>query len=196
MPTGYTEAVKDGISFEQFVWRCARGMGALITMRDAATDAPIPERFEPSDYHSKKLEEAKAALAELQALTPEQVEAKYQEEYAAACERHRQRQQESADLLQKYEAMLARVKEWRSPTPEHDGFKGFMLDQLRQSISFDCDTSYDSPPLQIGAAVWLEETIEKAKRDIAYHAKEHRAEVERTEARNSWVKALRDSLSQ
>jgi hypothetical protein len=34
MPTGYTAAIKDGISFEKFVWDCARGMGALVMMRD------------------------------------------------------------------------------------------------------------------------------------------------------------------
>lgn len=54
MPTGYTANVPDGITFEQFVWQCARGMGALVMMRDEPTGAPIPERFEPSDYNAKR----------------------------------------------------------------------------------------------------------------------------------------------
>jgi len=34
MPTGYTNCIKDGVTFEQFVWKCARAMGALVMMRD------------------------------------------------------------------------------------------------------------------------------------------------------------------
>lgn len=67
MPTGYTANVHDGITFEQFVWQCARGMGALVTMRDEPTGAPIPERFEPSDYNAKRLQEAKDELVRLRA---------------------------------------------------------------------------------------------------------------------------------
>ncbi len=50
MPTGYTDAVKDGITFDQFVLGCARGMGALVMMRDEPSGTPIPERFEPSRF--------------------------------------------------------------------------------------------------------------------------------------------------
>lgn len=51
MPTGYTADLHDGkdVTFDQFVKQCARGMGALVTLRDAPWDAPLPERFEPSD---------------------------------------------------------------------------------------------------------------------------------------------------
>jgi hypothetical protein len=34
MPTGYTDKIKDGISFEEFVLSCARQFGACISMRD------------------------------------------------------------------------------------------------------------------------------------------------------------------
>ena len=47
MPTGYTAPIKDGISFNDFMWGCARAFGALIMMRDDPPGTPIPERFEP-----------------------------------------------------------------------------------------------------------------------------------------------------
>lgn len=33
MPTGYTSSIKDGISFENFVLKCARNFGACIAWR-------------------------------------------------------------------------------------------------------------------------------------------------------------------
>jgi hypothetical protein len=47
MPTGYTAPIADGMTFEQFALGCARAFGALVTMRDEPSDAPIPERLEP-----------------------------------------------------------------------------------------------------------------------------------------------------
>ena len=65
MPTGYTAAVKDGITFEQFAWSCARAFGALIDMRDSPTGAPIPQRFEPSQYNAVEAEKASAEIERL-----------------------------------------------------------------------------------------------------------------------------------
>ena len=64
MPTGYTASVADGrvTEFAPFALQCARAMGALIMMRDEPHDAPIPERFEASDYYSKSLAEARERL--------------------------------------------------------------------------------------------------------------------------------------
>jgi hypothetical protein len=69
MPTGYTAAIKDGISFQQFAMACARAFGALVMMRDEPSSAPIPD-FQPSNFHVEHLELARAELARLQALTP------------------------------------------------------------------------------------------------------------------------------
>jgi len=62
MPTGYTNCIKDGVTFEQFVWKCARAMGALVMMRDEPSNAPIPVKFEPSNYYAEEVAKAKAKL--------------------------------------------------------------------------------------------------------------------------------------
>ena len=76
MPTGYTLDLYDvkDITFEEFALRCARAFGALISMRDEPIDAPIPERFEPSDYHLKELEKAKKRLKEVKKWNEETAE--------------------------------------------------------------------------------------------------------------------------
>ena len=49
MPTGYTAPVQDGkiVTLKDFAWCCARGMGALVTMREAPSDAEIPRAVLP-----------------------------------------------------------------------------------------------------------------------------------------------------
>jgi hypothetical protein len=74
MPTGYTAAIADDITFDEFVMGCAaRGMGALV-MRNEPASALIPERFEPSDYHTKKIAEANATLGRLAGMTADEAE--------------------------------------------------------------------------------------------------------------------------
>lgn len=194
MPTGYTAAVKDGITFEQFVWSCARAFGALVLMRDDPAGAPIPERFEPSDWNAKKLAGARDRLATLEVMSDADAAANARTDYEQAVERHRERLAEIQALSDKYHAMLARVVQWTPPTPEHQGLKDFMAEQLRQSIDFDCSTKYLTAPLLLPGAAWREAQIAQARKDIEYHAKEHAEEVERTESRNAWLRDLRESV--
>ena len=194
MPTGYTAAIADGIDFNTFAWRCARGMGALIMMRDEPADAPIPERFEPSDYHAKKIEEARATLAKLEAMTKEEAEQAAELDYSVKVQNRDNSIWKAHELRRKYEAMLAQVKAWVPPTPDHEGFKQFMAEQIIQSISFDCDTSYLKPIQKLSPMEWLASSQAEAMRDISYHEAEHIKEVERADGRSAWVAKLRESL--
>lgn len=196
MPTGYTAAIKDGITFRQFAMNCARAFGATITMRDDGGDGSnIPERFEPSDYHLKELRKAQNELAVLSAMTPEDVAKRASEDYEAAEARRLETLREKRELRAKYEAMLAEVKAWKTPTPDHIQFRNFMLEQIGSSIDFDCGESYyDKPTQRLTPEEWLLGRRSKIEGDIDYHTKNYAEEVERTEKRNAWIKALRDSL--
>lgn len=194
MPTGYTAAIKDGITFEQFAMGCARAMGALVMMRDEPANAPIPERFEPSDYNLKKLKEAQAELARLQTMTPAQADAAAESEYREAIAERAKRTKDRADLLGKYRAMLGQAQAWRAPTKDHDEFKSFMRKQIELSIDGDCDDRFDHEPTRKSGDDWLASAIGKAYQDIGYHSKAYAEELERTERCNSWLKALRESL--
>lgn len=197
MPTGYTAAIADGIDFETFVMRCARGMGALVMMRDEPMDAPIPERFEPSDYHTRKIEESNVALAKLHAMSEDETEVAARESFDAETKTNSEEIARHCELRGKYEAMLKQVRSWNAPTPDHESFKKFMVDQITESISFDCDESYyeKHKPNQKTGAEWLANKIAEATRDVEYHTAEHAKEIERTEKRNSWLGALRNSIS-
>jgi hypothetical protein len=191
MPTGYTHKIKDGQSFNDFVLGCARAFGACIMMRDDPQDAPIPERFEPSDYHVKELAKAKEQLIILSQLTAEDAEQKARYEYQAELARYNERVLENNNQNAMYAAMLERVKSWGAPAT-HVGFKKFMIEQIESSMRFD-DYAPD-PPKQLSGKAWASKEEAKVLRDISYHQSENAKEIERTEGRNKWIKDLRDSL--
>lgn len=193
MPTGYTAAIADGISFEQYVWNCARAFGALVLMRDEPANAPIPDRFEESSYYAKQIPETRAALEALDRMSETEREAAAKKSYEDALASHRKYAAEKATLRMQYEDMLARVEAWQPPTPDHVELRKFMADQIRQSIDFDCTVHSPEPQLQT-AAQWLGDQVRSLQWTLEYSLKSAREERERTENRNAWIKALRESV--
>ncbi len=190
MPTGYTAPVGDGkiTTLRQFALLCARGMGACINMRDEPLDAPIPERFEPqTKYYDERLAAARAALADLSALTAEDCEARAKDAHAASLANHYKYEAERDAENKRYRDMLKAVDAWET---DAEGIKQFMHEQLSMSIF-----AYDSePPEPLSGKEWLERSLAKAARDIGYYEAERAKEVMRTEGRNRWLAALRASL--
>ena len=195
MPTGYTIDLYEGkeVTFEEFVMKCARAFGALISMKDEPLDAPIPERLNPSDYHLRELVIAWQRLAEVESWDEEQAEREAERAYQEAVYEHDKKIIEQASIRERYEEMLNRVRAWTPPTPEHEDLKRFMIEQLEKSIEFDCGHIPDEPKRLLGAE-YKQQEIEKALHDIEYHKREYEDEIKRTHERNEWLKALRESL--
>lgn len=195
MPTGYTADVADGTigDLRSFALQCARGMGALIMMRDEPWDAPIPERFEPSTYNAERLAEAKAERQRLYNLTNEEADEAAQAEYDEKVAAKAKWLSERTERRNRYNAMIAQVVQWQG-APE--GLKEFMLEQLHTGRDFDCpdnDRYWDEPEVLTGSE-WRRKKLEKVQHDIQYHAVEDAKERERTEGRNVWIAQLRASL--
>lgn len=200
MPTGYTADIYEGkeVSFPDFVMDCARAFGALITMRDDPRDAPIPDEFQPNDYHLREHETALRNLAEAKAWTEDQATEYAEVAYVEAHGAWVEHQLTAKERGERYEAMLAQVQAWEPPTPDHQGLKDFMVEQLESSIKHDADLTdlerwYPEPRQHTGPE-WRQDRIAKAERDIEYHAAEWLKEVERAQQRTEWVWALRHSL--
>jgi hypothetical protein len=198
MPTGYTADIEKGISFKQYALSCARAFGACIEMRDDPADKPIPEKFEASDYHEKQLAEANKKIVKLKAMTLEACQKESKAEYEKAVEHHKAGIKKDAALKSKYEAMLAEVEAWVSPSAEHDEFKNFMREQIVSSIKFDCGGNYHHDALKnlkpLSGDEWRAKQIDGALKDISYAAKNQKEENERAAGRTKWVRLLRESL--
>lgn len=195
MPTGYTANIHDGTetTLRQFALRCARGMGALITMRDEPLSAPIPTRLEPSTgYYDKTIDEANARLVELKAMS-ESDRALAAAEYNRQIEESRRRRVEESDAMRaRYDAMITQTEAWQG-APE--GLKEFMLDQLKQSRDFDVSDD----PLRymedtVSTDAWFASQLLEADRRLQYATEQRNAEIDRTNKRNEWLAQLHAAL--
>lgn len=201
MPTGYTAPVKDGeiTSLTDFALTCARAFGAMVLLRDSDQSLEATRKFiedgsyaENSSYNEDRLAQCRARLAELQAMSDEDVLAAAQKAHDAVVAGNAAYEEKRLVELARYEAMLERVEAWEPPTEDHVSFKEFMLSQLRESIEFDCRPL--SMPVPVVSLAWRDEQIERATKDITYHEDQIQKERERNAGRVAWVTALLDSL--
>lgn len=196
MPTGYTSYIYDGkpVTFEQYALGVARAFGACVTLRDDPKDADIPDKFEPSDHHKKRIDEAKARLIYVDSWDENQWETKAERAYESELKKYHERLAKTKDLKLRYEAMLAKARAFKPPTPDHEEYAKMLVEQLEKSIEFDCSTKYLTEPTKKTGSKFKAEVINDLCKNIDYHEKEHRKEVERAEKRTAWVRALRESI--
>lgn len=201
MPTGYTADVQDGkvTEFSDFALICARAFGALVNMRDEPHNAPIPEAFDPhTSYHDEMIAAAQATLTELAPLTAAECEQRTTADHADRLEYHSRRMREREEQRVRYEAMLAKAEVWEAPTPDHEGLRQFMIDQLKKSIDSDCAPypRLDREPERLTGEAWRNIELSRATDDLAYHVEQRDKEIARTATRNAWLAALRASLNE
>jgi hypothetical protein len=196
MPTGYTSNIGNGISFQEFAMDCARAFGACIDLKEEQAGGDlIPERFEPSDYHANKLEEYKEQLSNLGRITLLDAERFAEEDYQKKEKRRLRRLDEIRKLRSSYSSMLAKVIIWEPPTPDHVNLKNFMIQQIEESIRFDCfEESDEKETTKEDGVQWLKRKVDSLKKNITYHATKHQEEIKRTENKNRWIEELRNSL--
>lgn len=199
MPTGYTHIVAENgdFTFPEFAMRCARAFGALVMMREEPLDAPIPEKFEPGEYYRKNYEKAKAAYENFIANPPtdEDLEKQYNEYVAKETERFAAISKGKDVKRRRYNAMLFKVLKWQPPTPEHEGLKKFMIDQLHDSIEVDC-SEYQPRISDKEEYIAYYRSGEYLKKELDFYAEQWHKEIERTNSQNEWLKELRESLKE
>jgi len=196
MPTGYTaKLMESGQTFPEFIMGCARAFGALIEMRDSPNDAPIPDKFEPSDYNAKRLISAREELAKLKAMSIEERTAFGETTKTKDVDRKQGYLKKAVVENNRLEDMAAQVRAWTPPTKDHQGLKDFMLQQIDVSKN---GVDYSEKSLAEAQAKpapeYYVEAVLSAARDIKYHTEENAKEVERTNSRTEWVQQLRESI--
>ena len=198
MPTGYTAPVNDGTvtTLKDYALGCARAFGALIELRDEPSSTPIPQKFKRSTYHDKALKDAEADLASLSNLTATERQAKADKANADRLAYWQKSKADQSALKARYDAMLAKAKNWTPPTPDHEDFKNFMVSQLEQSIKFDTGYGEDTPPEPVTADQWYADALKEARRQVKYHTDGRDEEIKRTAERQAWLDALRGALEE
>lgn len=195
MPTCYTaKLMEHGESFEQFVWRCARNFGACILMRDDPVDKLPPERFEPSDYDLKQLVESRATLKCLEEMSESERMTFAENAKRKDVDSARKAAERAALENKRLDDMTVRVQEWKPPTADHVRMKEFMLEQLATSRNSDYAARWMQSAKSKPTMDYYTSAVDSALKGIDYHAKQNTEEINRTELRNQWLAALRESV--
>ncbi|MGI4776910.1 MAG: hypothetical protein ACRYGA_02135 [Janthinobacterium lividum] len=196
MPTGYTAGVADGsvTEFSKFAMECARAFGALMNMRDEPQGANIPDKFETSGYHDRELAAAKARQRDLALMTSQQVEIAAEAAHEVETAEKRRRDLANEEQRSRYLAMRAQAAAWVPPSKDHSGLHEFMLQQLDQSIDFDCRPEPLEALSKLTPQEWFAKQIERNDWELAYHTEKADEERKRCMERTVWVRQLRKSL--
>lgn len=196
MPTGYTYDVGSGkiSTLREFGLTCARAFGALISMRDEPFSAPVPKKLKPdTGYHDNGIREAREQLKALEAMGADEIAAAAKADADKIAASYAESDAERLATENRYKAMLAQVVEWQPPAMLSD-LRKFMIEQLQESIKFDCGDMSKYREKPIAAAEWLDMRRAALARDIEYHSTERAKEIARTAERNEWLAALHSSL--
>jgi hypothetical protein len=204
MPTGYTQKVLDGASFEEFALETstafsymARGMSESSKL----ANGPLPdlEKLARNSYHGKEVAKAEKQLRSVLKMSFTQAARKAREEY----EEEKKQLQEglariSADAFA-LDKMVKQVLAYKAPdTERHKAHKDYMLDQLKKTIEQDTDTSYYNDRLAelrpLTGRQWKKKAIVDAKHDIEYHSKEAAKDAERLKDDVDFIAGLRTAL--
>ena len=196
MPTGYTAGILDGeiTTFQQFAKSCIRNFGATIHMRDEPMSAEVIER-KPSDYHIKEINKANNTIGIINAMSDDELIQFRTKELNESRQYYLEAIEKSKANNEKLNRFLEEARNYVPPTIDHSGYKSFMIDQITQTIEFDCNDKYykdklnaiDSELLTLSAATIKESKIKQALKDLDYHKEEHKKELQRCKESNEWI---------
>lgn len=195
MPTGYTDDIVDGISFQEYAMNCARAF--LPALRDEPGKGEIiPEVFVPPDFYVELRDEKVAELRQLLLMTCNDWDRAAYDEYENEKRRRLSQLDDISKKRKTYEDMLTAVRKWNPPTEKHQALKQFMEEQIATSISFDCrEEMYSTPIICMSGVEWFERTLTGLLHEIEYHRQEHNRAIERAEEATEWIRTLRESLA-
>lgn len=195
MPTGYTADLHDGkpVTFEQFVLKCSRAMGAAIMQRDESPDVEIRERV-LDDHYIQRVEKAAVMVHAAVDRTLPEWEVLQDTEITKA-EAFREKYLADKDAMRtRYESMLEQIRAWVPPTSEHQGLKDFMVEQIESSIRFDCSDYLPEVQLRLSPDIYAANEIARLAKEYSRDAQYLAEERDRVAGQNAWVRQLRASL--
>lgn len=195
MASSLTYKVRDDkISFNEFVWRCARQMEPLIHMRDQSIDAKIHfniQNFDDQTYHQKRVEEYQKELKRLSFIHKTDLIQEWNDEYLKRHQEAIETKKKDATIRKNYTKMLSKVKKWKPPTQNHLHLKELMISQLVESIEQNCRKI--QIPRKLSFKKWLNSKIETCNEMIEFHkSKINQSKIENHSSK--WILELDKSV--
>lgn len=204
MSTGYTAGILNGKikSFKQFATQCIRAFGGAIHMRDDDWDAPYrPDKV--SDHYPNLIKEINKKIEKLNNMSDKELIRLRKKELIEQKKRYQEYVEERMEARLKLNRFLDDAKKYTPPTPEHEGIKNFMIEQLTDTIGWDGDPSYYEK--QIGELDKILENLDPVEiknelmedylQDLERNKKHLAEEEARVNQRNEWSRQYLESLN-
>ena len=191
MPTGYTTDIYDGkdVSFRDFALNCARAFGACVMQRDDPADEK-PKIMPEESYHAEQLKK----LGKFKKPT----KAEFENYIKTKIADRKETIEEKKKLQKAYNRKIKEAQDWNPPTPEHEGLKKFMIQQLTDSMDFDCNYDYHESELNKLSKMTYDDYFEQQKQNhkwmIKYHTEYLEKDLNNIRQRNKWIQDLYNSL--
>jgi hypothetical protein len=192
VPTGYTSIVEDhdAVTFEQYLWRCARAFGAFIMQRDDGLDATVPLERVPAPYYETYARECRERLRAAEEMTLDGAALAMSAANEQTLRFHEEMETSRKKKCAQYDRMRAKVKAWEPPTPEHAALKKFMLEQLDTGYPDYMRKPEEPPRPATDPEAWRAKEIEEAKANLARAEARVAEEIARCEEATAWIQAL------
>lgn len=195
--TSYVSIVdnKAECTLRDYLLRCARGMGACVLQRDEPLDSQPRYISSDVEYCEKELAKAEAELERLLSLSKQQRAEEFERHVVLEKNRRAACEQEQNEALARRKRMLALVRAWVPPTPEHGGLKDFAIGQI-----LECGVDYEEPYYKSTLAdsenEFLAQQIAEAQKLIA-SCKSYLAKAQKSAAeRKAWIETLYEALQE
>jgi trans-aconitate methyltransferase len=128
-------------------------------------------------------------------MTVKQAAEKLKKQREDSAKENRKSLMDAKEAFLRYNSMLLKVEHWKVPK-ELESLKKFMMDQLTESIKFDCsaitrvekEKEDKTTPSQ-----YLKFLREDAQRDVEYHTEAYNRELKTAKSNAAWVKAIKES---
>lgn len=201
MPTAFTAPIYYGedITFEQFANSCLRNFGIYLRFEGKCPNLSryeIPDKIYPSDYYKKKYEESKAEYEKHLATpkTKEELEAEYIVYVNGVIKGNEDRVKKNEALKNRYNAMLSKVRSWIPPSEDYKCIKDFMVNQLTDSLDFDCSHVYVENI--IPKDEWIQKQANRTDlmESIMYNLEHYNKEIIAAEKDTQWLKTFSESI--
>lgn len=199
MPSGYTVGIQNGTinNLNDFIWTCARGFGAFITQKDNIDEPPVLKE-KPYPYYKNQVKK----LLKKQQKYNEYTDDDWQKEYFKYIEDQLKdidnNIKEKIESKEKYENILNQVKEWIPPNENFHELKSFMINQIEESIDFDCNTSFWQERKNKISNLKLEQykrnILDDINKSLISSKEYYDEEVQRVKERNQWKQQLIESI--
>lgn len=200
MPSGLTYKIYDGtdMTLRGFALNCVRQLGAGYHASDQGSkELPLYEApvLKVSDYHQKSQKEAESKLQHWLEIRdkPEEAQREYEAKYAENKQLNTDYEKTRKERRERYLTMLDKVVLWDLPE-EYKSLKDLMINQIKESMDFDCHPSRIYTEERIPIDKWIQTHIDMYQDEIRYHKEQYAKEKKAVEENNAYLKGLYEEI--